>query len=66
MQVFGVRILNEALVSSKQKKNLKMLKYHIKSTKIKAVISKALFVNNAYCVEIYHMLLLSQTIDYYL
>lgn len=43
-----------------------MLKLHITATNVKVVFSTATFVNNANCVEIYHMLFLSQTIDWYL
>lgn len=43
-----------------------MLKLHITANKVIVVISTATFVNNANCVEIYHMLFLSQTIDWYL
>lgn len=43
-----------------------MLKLHITATNVIVVFSTATFVNNANCVEIYHMLFLSQTIDWYL
>lgn len=67
MHVLGVCVLNEALVSSKQEITHKvMLKLHITANKVIVVISTATFVNNANCVEIYHMLFLSQTIDWYL
>lgn len=43
-----------------------MTKLHITATKVIVVISTATFVNNANCVDINHMLFLSQTIDWYL